>query len=374
MALRHAAAWGLLLVLAFPLLSQNPSRQPSREQELTAVRNQIARLQARLDDARRRQSGLRGELEAADLELRLQEARLAEASAALDVAARQAEEGERGVAQLETALADARRDLRGRIASLYRVGRQGYLRFFLALRPDDRLLPSIRLMRYLAQRDRAAVQRYQSSRRQLGEERDRLRARRQEVEGWLARERERRREIATLRERKAALLARAEREGRALSAQASALVDQERKLANFLDLLYGRNTAALSGQPLQQFRGILDWPVQGRVTLKFGPRLDPRYGTRVPHNGIDLATAPAAEVKVVYPGRVLYAAPFQGYGPTVIVHHPGRVFTLYAGLSELRTGPGAMVSLGDVVGLASDKLYFEIRVENRPDDPLQWLR
>jgi septal ring factor EnvC (AmiA/AmiB activator) len=33
-----------------------------------------------------------------------------------------------------------------------------------------------------------------------------------------------------------------------------------------------------------------------------------------------------------------------------------------------------MVSLGDVVGLSTDKLYFEIRVEKRPEDPMSWLR
>jgi septal ring factor EnvC (AmiA/AmiB activator) len=30
--------------------------------------------------------------------------------------------------------------------------------------------------------------------------------------------------------------------------------------------------------------------------------------------------------------------------------------------------------LGEVVGLASDRLYFEIRVQNTPEDPLNWLR
>ena len=47
-----------------------------------------------------------------------------------------------------------------------------------------------------------------------------------------------------------------------------------------------------------------------RVTAGFGPRLDPRYGTRVPHHGIDLETSPGADVVAVYPGRVVYAAPF----------------------------------------------------------------
>ena len=88
----------------------------------------------------------------------------------------------------------------------------------------------------------------------------------------------------------------------------------------------------------------------------------------------NLATAPGSEVRAVFPGKVLFAAPFQGYGTTVIVHHPGRVFSLYAGLSQLKANKDDVLSLNDVVGLASDKLYFEIRVENRPEDPTGWLR
>ncbi len=369
--LRRLLTWAILLALALPAIPQPPL---SREQELANLRGEIAKLETRLGEARKLQRGLRGELDAADLELRLQEARLAEAVTARDVAARRAEEGEREVRRLEEALVQARKDLRQRVSGLYRLGRQGYLRLFLALKPDERLLPSIRLARYLARRDRAAVDRYQSSRTRLEQERERLAAQKEELEQWLSREEARRRQLAEVRRRKAALLARVEKEGKDLTAQASALSDRERKLSAMVDFLVGRTTTNPAGTPIQQFRGVLDWPVQGKVTEGFGFRMDPRYKTRVPHNGLDLSTTPATEVKAVFPGKVLYAAPFQGYGPTVIVHHPGRVFTLYAGLSELKTGPGGVVSLGDVVGLASDKLYFEIRVENRPDDPLHWLR
>jgi septal ring factor EnvC (AmiA/AmiB activator) len=368
--LRWAILLGLLL-MALPVLPQPPL---SREQELVNLRGEIAKLETRLGEARKLQRGLRGEVEAADLELRLQEARLTEAVTARDLAARRAEEGEREVQRLEKALVQARQGLRRRLSGLYRLGRQGYLRLFLALKPDERLLPSIRLARYLARRDRSAVDRYQASRTRLEQERERLAAQRQDLERWLAREEARRRQLAEVRRRKAVLLARVEQEGKTLSEKASTLSDRERKLSAMMDFLVGRTTTNPAGTPIQQFRGVLDWPVQGKVTEGFGFRLDPRYKTRVPHNGLDLSTTPATEVKAVFPGKVLYAAPFQGYGPTVIVHHPGRVFTLYAGLSELKTGPGGVVSLGDVVGLASDKLYFEIRVENRPDDPLHWLR
>ncbi|HYN21309.1 MAG TPA: peptidoglycan DD-metalloendopeptidase family protein, partial [Thermoanaerobaculia bacterium] len=313
--------WLLLLALALPVLPQPPL---TREQELATLRAEIARLESRRGEARRLQRGLRGELEVADLELRLQEARLAEALVARDLAVRRAEEGEREVVRLEASLRQAREGLRRRLGALYRLGRGGYVRFFLALRPDERLLPSIRLARYLARRDRAAVDRYQEARQRLARERDRLAAQREELELWLAQEEARRRQLAAVRRRKAAVLARVESDDRALAERATALSEREHKLSNLVDFLYGRTTSELSGTPIQQFRGVLDWPVPGELSERFGFRLDPRYKTRVPHNGIDLATEAAAEVRAVFPGRVLYAAPFQGYGPTVIVHHPGR--------------------------------------------------
>jgi len=381
-----AAAVTILLglVLLFPLLqepaggaSSSAAANPAitaREQELASLRAEIARLQARLKQESQRRTSLEDELAAADTELQLQEARLAEAAAAHDLSVRRAEAGERQVARLEQDVTAARNAMNGRLAALYRLGRQGYLRLVLALDPKRPLLPSLRLMRYLARRDRETFDRYRGVRDLLGKERDRLVAERGESEKWIERESARRRELFAMRERKAALLARMEKEGKALEARTTELTERASKLSELLDLLYGRNPASLEGTPIQRFRGVLDWPAEGKVTAGFGPRLDPRYHTRVPHNGVDLGTAPAAEVRAVFPGKVVYAAPFEGYGNTVVVHHPGRVFTLYAGLTDLKKSTGDMVSLGDVVGLASSSLYFEIRVENRPDDPLSWLR
>ena len=345
----------------------------ARQEELAALRAEIAALEGRLEQAGRLQTGAEGELAAADLALQLEEKRLAEAVAARDAAAQREAASAAAVGAQEAALAESRSEFQRRLVGLYRLGRQGYLRLFFQLKPDARLLPSIRLMRYLVRRDREAMDRYQEAKDRLALRRDELGAERREREGWVGREQATRNGLAAARQHKALLLARVERERSALANRAAGLAERERKLASFLDLLYGNNPGALQGAPMQQFRGILDWPVAGRVLERFGPRLDPRYRTQVPHNGVDLATVPGAEVKAVYPGKVLFAAPFEGYGLTAVVHHPGRVFTLYAGLSELKKAKEDMVSLGETVGLATDRLYFEIRVENRPDDPLAWL-
>jgi len=345
----------------------------AREQELAALRAEIGRLEARLEAARRQQSGAVGELAAADLALQLEEKRLAEAVAARDQAAERETASEQQVVALEGALDQRRREFQRQLTGLYRLGRQGYLRLFFLLEPDSSLLPSIRLMRYLVRRDREAVDSYQEAKQRLARRRDQLAAERQDRDRWLGWEQTRRRELVAARQRQATLLSRVERERRVLAGRAVELADRERKLAAFLDLLYGRSSTDLAGAPMQQFRGILDWPVAGKVVERFGPRLDPRYHTQVPHNGIDLETAVGAEVKAVYPGKVLFAAPFEGYGLTAVVHHPGRVLTLYAGLSELKKAKDDMVSLAETVGLASDRLYFEIRVENHPEDPVSWL-
>jgi septal ring factor EnvC (AmiA/AmiB activator) len=361
---------GILTLSALPLLPE----PPSRERELQAIRAEIARLETRLARAKQEQSGLQGEIAKTDLELELQQGRLAEATAARNLAAERQAAGLRQVARLEADLAAARRELGRRLVGLYSLGRQGYLRLFLSLKPDSRLLPSIRLMRYLARRDRESIDRFAAARAELEGERDRLAARRAEIERWIGQEERRRRELVRLRGRQTELLAEARRESQVLAARAGELAEKEHKLSAFLDVLYGRNPEALSGKPMQDFRGVLDWPVRGRVTAGFGPILDPRYRTRVPHNGVDVETAPKAEVHAVFPGKVLFAAPFEGYGTTVVVYHAGRVLTLYAGLSACQVSKEDMVTLGQVVGSASDKLYFEIRVENRPENPLNWLR
>jgi murein DD-endopeptidase MepM/ murein hydrolase activator NlpD len=201
-----------------------------------------------------------------------------------------------------------------------------------------------------------------------------LAAEREVARGWFARENDRREQLIALERRKSQMLAGTRLESEQIASAALELGERARKLTSLLDALYGRSDAGLAGLPIRDFRGLLDWPVAGRVTAEFGPRVDPRYGTRVPHNGLDLETVPGSEVRAVYPGKVLFAAPFEGLGQMVVVQHAGRVFTLYAGLSELRVRKEDVLGLHAIVGRVGSSLYFEIRVDKSPENPRAWLR
>lgn len=365
-ALRAAAG------VAIALLPLAAASEPTREEELAQVRRRAQALEAQVAELRRSREGLEGELVEAELSVELQRERAREAALALAAARAAEEEAAQGVRDLQAALGRAREELGARLTSLYRVGRQGFARLALAARDEEAFLRDFRLLRYLVRRDAGRVERYVALRGRLLDRQDELDLRRREARDWAQRESERLAEVRRLQERKAVLLAEVLRRERRVREEAADLERRQSRLAGFLAALAGERS--LAGEPMQEYAGVLERPVVGSVIRGFGPRLDPRYGTRVPHNGQEYLTLARSPVQTVYPGTVLYAEPLEGYGLTVVVHHPGRVFSLYARLDETQVAAGDVLSLGSVLGSSSSRLYFEIRVENRPVDPEGWLR
>ncbi len=141
----------------------------------------------------------------------------------------------------------------------------------------------------------------------------------------------------------------------------------------------GTGGAPVIALPIRPFRGDLPWPVTGPVTTRFGRQSAGRFGTSIVRNGIEVSVAEGSPAAAVHEGTVAYAAPFSGFGTLVIVDHGQSAFTLYGHLSETVVRPGMNVSRGAPVGRVGmapsggAALYFEVRIDGRPVDPLQWL-
>jgi septal ring factor EnvC (AmiA/AmiB activator) len=82
----------------------------------------------------------------------------------------------------------------------------------------------------------------------------------------------------------------------------------------------------------------------------------------------------------VHDGTVVYAGPFTGYGTLVIVDHGAQTFSLYGQLGTAEVERDVKLERGHVVGTAGRVLvgipgvYFELRVDGKPVDPLEWLK
>ena len=86
-------------------------------------------------------------------------------------------------------------------------------------------------------------------------------------------------------------------------------------------------------------------------------------------------------MRAAFQGTVLFSQWFRGYGNLIILDHGNRVFSLYGNLHGPSVAAGDRITTGQTiagVGEAEDAesgyLYFEIRQDNRPEDPKGWLR
>jgi septal ring factor EnvC (AmiA/AmiB activator) len=188
-------------------------------------------------------------------------------------------------------------------------------------------------------------------------------------------------EISAARARQAA--EQAVRDRNALIRQIDQQRDLTAQLAGELQVAQDRLQASIRSAatpapalPLGPFRGDLDWPASGTVSRRFG-QTPPG---QAPMNGIQIAAVEAADVRAIHDGTVAFADTFAGFGRLVILDHGGGNFSLYGYLLDSTVVPGQRVAASEVVGAVGvdptggPSLYFEIRIDGRPVDPLQWLK
>jgi septal ring factor EnvC (AmiA/AmiB activator) len=275
-----------------------------------------------------------------------------------------------------TALQDSARaqlpELQQRLVEIYKLGSARYFRLLLATPDLRRLGQSTRTVAALAKLDRDRVETHAKTVADLGSERRALESRRAE--------------LATLRATAEKAQAAAQRAAQAktdlvrdidlrrdLNVQLTGeLQAAQQKLQGTLRDLSSGVASTDAQLPLRPFRGALDWPLDGAVARRFGRGSSP--------NGIEIAGSEGARATAVHDGVVAFAGPFAGYGNLVIVDHGAQTFSLYGDLLDIGVQKGARVDHGQVVGTPGpipsgvDGIYFELRVDARPVDPLQWLK
>ncbi len=309
-------------------------------------------------------------------DIRLEEQREAEAglaAASVDLAATTAH-----LEALERAQAAQAPGLSARLGEVYKLGSGGYLRLLLSVDDVREMGRAYRTVAALASLDRQRVRAHQTTVASLREARKDLEARRAASATLDASARAAASSAARAVQTRAALVARIDAQ-RDLNAQLAGDLDAARaKLAATVSSLAPGAAPVL---PFRPFRGALDWPATGAVATRFGVDRSLKYGTAVARNGIEIGSQAGAAVVAVHEGTIAYAAPFTGFGPLVIVDHGDRAYTLYGYLATLGVTKGARVDKGarlGTVGMAPatgrPALYFEVRVDGKPSDPLQWLK
>lgn len=129
--------------------------------------------------------------------------------------------------------------------------------------------------------------------------------------------------------------------------------------------------------PFDGLKGKLALPVRGELMNRYG---SPRSDGGLVWKGLFIAARPGEDVRAVAPGRVVFADWLRGFGNLLIVDHGDGYMSLYGYNETLYKQVGQTIAGGDVVaavgnsgGSADSGLYFEMRHQGKPFDPLTWV-
>jgi murein hydrolase activator len=127
----------------------------------------------------------------------------------------------------------------------------------------------------------------------------------------------------------------------------------------------------------RQLKGNLRLPVRGELANRFG---SPREGSGVAWKGLLIRARAGEEVLAIAAGRVVFADWLRGFGNLLILDHGDGYLSLYAYNEALLKQVGDRVGSGEPIGIVGSSggseetgLYFEIRYQGRPVDPLGWV-
>jgi septal ring factor EnvC (AmiA/AmiB activator) len=272
--------------------------------------------------------------------------------------------------------------LEARMVELYKLGSAGYVRMLMNVADLKEFGRAYRMVSALATLDRQRAAQHQQNLADMKTARAALeqrhaemaRLQRDAIAGRAAAER-----ATAAREQ---LVAQIDARRDLTSQLAGELLAAQERLQQTLGAISSgapRAESDASPLPIRPFRGDLDWPITGQIITRFNARAGKDAGTQL-QNGIQISAPEGSPVRAVHDGTVAFAGPFTGYGNLVIVDHGANTYSLYGQLDSLSVVRGAKIDRGQTVGITGRVLigtpgpYFEMRVDGKPVDPLEWLK
>lgn len=392
----------------------------SRQSELEALKRRLQTLQHAFRDTQAHRK------EAAD-ELRQSERAISDALRQLrqlDDERRRAEGSLQTLAEQEEATAARIRAQQARLAqalrAAYRRGDGDALRIILNGADPNQTARDLRYLAHLSRAQHAMIESLRADQARLAElqqqtahesarlaelkaareaEQKRLladkRGRERALQKLSAQIQQQRREISRLQRDERALTQLVERLNRLMAQQAEreaararAAQQQKRKPAVETDTAARRRSpvavntetpqAFRTNQPFSRLKGSLRLPVAGELMNRFGT---PREGGGLTWKGLFIRAAQGSAVKAIAAGQVVFAEWLRGFGNLIIVDHGEGYMSLYSNNESLYKQVGERVQAGDAIATVGNSggqpepgLYFEMRHQSRPVNPLLWVK
>ncbi len=265
------------------------------------------------------------------------------------------------------------------VYATYVMGRQGYIKMLLNQEDPTRLGRVITYYRYFARARAQQIEQINQILETLKDLKQRLDAENRELQELAKSQVNSRKTLQEHRRERELLIGRLNQRIVNQGQELESLRRNEQRLQRLLDEL----TAMMRDVPAElrtdmqfgQMRGKLHLPVHGQIGARFN---QPKKGN-MRWNGVFFNAQEDQAVRAVFHGRIAFADWLRGFGLLLIIDHGDGYMSLYSHNKVLYKQVGDWVETGESVaavgtsgGLTKAGLYFEIRHNGKPRNPLIW--
>jgi septal ring factor EnvC (AmiA/AmiB activator) len=387
-----ARACGLLILLLLASPAAEPAGAGTKEKELRELRGRIEALQKRLAGAEESKS------EAADA-LRESERAISEANRELRELGIQSREINRELAVLGAESQRSEASLKAQQLLLARLLYQHYLggqaeplKLLLNREDPNEIARRLHYFGYISRARAQLIIDLRASLAKLSELSEEARRKAAELAAVTTETHTQRGRLEREKRARTQVLTRVSRDIQRQRREIGTMKRDENRLARLVEsiarlvarskpaprLRNERIPQASSGDsPFLELKGKLNLPVRGELASRFG---SPRADGGVVWKGLFIAARAGEEVRAVADGRVVFADWLRGFGNLLIVDHGDAYMSLYGNNEALYKRVGDSIRGGESIatvgasgGNADSGLYFELRHQGRPLDPLDWV-
>lgn len=344
------------------------------QHQLDSIKIRLDKLSLNFEELSRKETFTLDQLDAIDKKITLTQDMLKRLATQIDLRNREINEVTAQLIKINEQIQQRQKLLKRRVLAIYKYSRIYPLQSLLTSKNIPELYRRALNLRLISRQDRKLIAEMSTLNRQAEQKRRELFVARSALEKLHGETLEKQQTLASVKKEEAILLKKIRQDK-----ETNLLIQQELKVACeklhlLINELVARSTStSYSDNYLERNKGKIPWPVIGTVIARFGSRTHSRYQTKTNNPGIDIKVRLTESVRVIAPGKVVYADRFIGYGNLVIIDHGAGYYSLYSNLTTISTTINAEPISGTSIGTVDDYLHFEIRKEGQPVNPLEYL-
>jgi len=366
--------------------------EASEQEALENLRRRIGALQQDLEKTNESRSEAADALRDAERTISTSNRRLKELAQQQILNSRELEQLQRESVQLEKSMQVEQVLLGKLLYQQYLGGRQEYLKLLLNDHNPNQVARELQYYEYIAQSRADWLHTLRANLQKLQTVTHQVRDKSQQISELQGEEKTQRQALEKQKQARQAMLEKFAKQLKQQRKEIGRLQHDENRLSQLVEKLtkilaqpkkkiWGHNESlpdsTFDGKPFAQLKGKLSLPVTGDIINRFGQA---RPDSTVLWKGVFLRAAANQPVKCVAAGRVVFADWLRGFGNLLIVDHGNGYMTLYGNNETLFKQVGDRVRGGDAIAAVGNSggneesgLYFELRHEGNPLDPIKWI-